>query len=130
MGDFIAYLANLINGNSNLPDVHIGQLEDGERDVSIQLAPSTALHEFFDRDKVINVSVLILAKSQNQSQAVSDIDTIINHFSTLRSYPRVNQNINWLTSTVTTYTNFVDKTDNKYYLYSAVLENKINYEVI
>lgn len=126
MVEFIEQLRNEINNNNDLPDVDIGQLKEEVNNVSIQLITSSTENDYFDRGKTIPFTVLVLAKNTDQRAAMNAVESILTHFSTLRTYPQpTSENYQWLTSYVSTWQNFVMKQENKYFIYSGVLVNKI-----
>lgn len=129
MVEFMEQLRDLINGNSELPNVDIGQLKEAENNVSIQLITSSTENDYFDRGKTIPFTILVLSKDTNQRTAMENVEGILTHFSTLRTYPQPStDNYQFLTSYVSTWQNFVMKQENKYYIYSGTLICKIQIE--
>ena len=127
MNEILEFIIQAITDNVSLPQsITTGQLGESNS-IVMQLAPSDTETEFIaDRKKIINLSILILAKNSNQYIAAENVDLITDYIGNLTTYPQPSSNdFQWVTTEITTFTNFVDKEDSQNYIYSAIINNKI-----
>ena len=127
MDEILAFIIDTVNSNVTLPQtVESGQLET-DNSIAMQLVAPGDEAEFLERTNIIAASTLILSKNINQQTALANVDNIVNYLTNIRGiYPQpTSNNFQWMTSVVTTRPTFVEKQDNQYYIYSAIINNKI-----
>ena len=108
-------------------DVLIGVLGKGSN-IAIQALGAPPTSYFNSKEIEVEVPVQVLAKSEDQAEAMEAVQKIVDYWHKLMSYPQpVGGEFAFNNVNIETYVNFVDIDEDNSYIYTAVITANINY---
>jgi hypothetical protein len=125
MKEFLLSLADHLEAQLTLfAPVKIGSLDLEPKAISIRQAPAPAGVRYMNRSMIKNVTVQLLAKSESQGEVMDTMELMTQSLE-LSSGELTVTGYDFIKCGVYTEPNFVEKTSNNEYLYTALFQAEL-----
>lgn len=123
--DFRMRLYDFLEGMNLYASISFDKLRPGNT-ITIRHAPSVGPHRFLDKSREDTFTFQLLTQHTNQLEALTTLENMMEALEEEEDIPSANGSYEFTSCSIYTQANFVQENDRGEYLYTGLMETKLN----